>query len=320
MHEGSRRAILAAFLANLGIALSKFVVFLITGAASMLAEAIHSFADTGNQALLFLGGNRALRPATREHPFGFGRERYFWAFVVAIMLFTLGGLFALYEGITRMITPEPVSSAGWAVGTLLVAMLLEGLSFRTGRQEARKLKPDDWSWPQFIHRSKNPEVTVVLLEDTAALVGLVFALVGIALAVTTGNERFDAAGSIAIGLLLVVIAVVLATEMKSFLIGEWAGLHVEDAIRRAMESAPEVRRVIHLRTSQLGPEDVFVGAKLDIAADSIAGLAASIDAIEVRVRAAVPTARVIYIEPDLYREEAAVDDGAPRDRTGEGRA
>jgi cation diffusion facilitator family transporter len=309
MHEGSRRAIVAAFLANLGIAISKFAVFLVTGAASMLAEAIHSAADTGNQALLFLGGRRAGRPPTREHPFGFGRERYFWAFVVAIMLFSLGCLFALYEGVRRMIEPQALTSAGWALATLVVAMALEGMSFRTGLQEARKLRPPDWSWIEFVHRSKNPEVTVVLLEDTAALVGLVFALAGIVTAELTGNDRFDAAGSLAIGLLLGVIAIVLATEMKSFLIGESADVSTEDRIRDAMSTAPEVRRVIHLRTVQLGPEEIFVGAKLDIAAPSIAGLAAAIDAIEVRVRDAVPIARVIYIEPDLYRRDAVDGDG-----------
>jgi cation diffusion facilitator family transporter len=258
---------------------------------------------------MFLGGSRAQRPATSEHPFGFGRERYFWAFVVAVMLFTLGCLFALFEGIERMLSPEKVSSPGWALATLLVAMMLEGFSFRTGLREARKLRRSEWSWPQFIHHSKNPEVTVVLLEDTAALVGLVFALAGILLAWITGNDRFDAAGSIAIGLLLGVIAFVLATEMKSFLIGESAGAGQEARIRDAMCAGPEVRRVIHLRTVQLGPEEIFVGAKLDVDAPSIAALAAAIDVIEARVRAEVPTARVIYIEPDLYRDGAARSDG-----------
>lgn len=312
MHEGSRRAVFAAFAANLGIAASKLLVFFVTGAASILAEAIHSFADTANQALLFVGGRRARRAPTREHPFGFGRERYFWAFVVAVMLFTLGGLFALYEGIDRMLHPQAVSQPGWALATLVVAVVLEALSFRTGTSEANKLRTEGETWPQFIRQSKNPEITVIVLEDTAALMGLAFALVGIVLAWVTGDDRFDAGGSIAIGVLLVAVALVLAREMKSFLIGESAGAGIEQRIRQAMESSPEVRRVIHLRTVQIGPEEVFVGAKLDIRASSIRDLAEAIDRIEVRVRTAVPDATVIYIEPDLYRAPASeepVEDG-----------
>ncbi len=305
MHEGSRRAVFAAFAANLGIAASKLLVFFVTGAASMLAEAIHSFADTANQALLFLGGQRARRPPTREHPFGFGRERYFWAFVVAVMLFSVGGLFALYEGVDRMLHPQKVSQPGWALATLLVAIVLESLSFRTGTAEAAKLRTPDSTWWDFIRQSKNPEITVIVLEDTAALVGLAFALTGVVLAWVTGNDRFDAGGSIAIGALLVVVALVLAREMKSFLIGESAGAWVEQRIRDAIATSPEVRRVIHLRTVQIGPEEVFLGAKLDIDAPSIAALAEAIDRIEERVRAAVPTTTVIYIEPDLYREAGA---------------
>ncbi|MBV8951254.1 MAG: cation transporter [Actinobacteria bacterium] len=302
MHEGSRRAVFAAFAANLGIAASKLLVFFVTGAASILAEAIHSFADTVNQALLFLGGRRARRAPTREHPFGFGRERYFWAFVVAVLLFTLGGLFALYEGVDRLLHPQTVSQPGWALATLLVAVVLESYSFRTGTREAGKLRADGVTWPQFIRQSTNPEITVVVLEDTAALVGLAFALTGVLLAWVTGDDRFDAAGSVAIGLLLGAVALVLAREMKSFLIGESAGATTEQLIRDAMMSSPEVRRIIHLRTVQIGPEEVFVGAKLDIDAPSIAALAQAIDRIEERVRAAVPNATVIYIEPDLYRE------------------
>ncbi|HEX4775429.1 MAG TPA: cation diffusion facilitator family transporter [Acidimicrobiia bacterium] len=312
MHEGSRRAVVAALLANLGIAIVKFAVFLVTGAASMLAEAIHSVADTGNQGLLFLGGSRARQAPTPEHPFGFGSERYFWAFVVAVMLFTLGSLFALLEGTERMLSPQSVSSPGWALATLVVAMVLESLSFRTGMQEARKLKRPGWTWMDFIHRSTNPEVTVVLLEDSAALVGLVFAFTGIVLAWVTGNDRFDAGGSIAIGLLLGVVAVVLASEMKSLLIGESAGPNREQTIRDAMADGPEVRRVIHLRTLVLGPEELLVAAKLDIVAPSIRDLAVAIDVVEARVRRAVPTARVIYIEPDLYRDATESGDQSSR--------
>jgi cation diffusion facilitator family transporter len=309
MHEGSRRAVFAAFAANLGIAASKFLVFFVTGAASMLAEAIHSFADTANQGLLFLGARRATKTPTSEHPFGFGRERYFWAFVVAVMLFTLGCLFALFEGIDRMVQPQSVSAPVWALATLVVAVVLETFSFRTALAEAAKLRAPDTTWPEFIRQSKNPEITVIVLEDTAALLGLAFALAGILLAWITGNDRFDAAGSIAIGIVLGAVAFVLAREMKSFLIGESAGTRVEQRIRDAMNASPEVRRIIHLRTVQIGPEEVFVGVKLDIDAPSIPALAEAIDRIEERVRAAVPSATVIYIEPDLYRETGASVEG-----------
>ena len=312
MHEGSRRAVFAAFIANLGIAASKLLVFFVSGAASMLAEAIHSFADTGNQALLFLGSRRAARAPTREHPFGFGRERYFWAFVVAVMLFTLGCLFALFEGTDRMLHPQTVTSPGWALATLVVAIVLETFSFRTGIVEAEKVRTPGSSWRDFVRHSKNPEITVILLEDSAALLGLGFAVAGIVIAWVTGNDRFDAAGSLAIGVLLGMVAVVLAREMKSFLIGESAGTHVEEHIRDAMVAGPEVRRIIHLRTVQIGPEEVFVGAKLDIDAPSIPALARAIDTIEARVRAAVPSATVIYIEPDLYREAGATVEGDAR--------
>jgi cation diffusion facilitator family transporter len=221
VNEGSTRAILAAFLANLGIALVKFVAFLFTGAASMLAESIHSVADTGNQALLALGGRSGRRAPTAEHPFGFGRERYFWAFLVAVVLFTLGSLFALFEGYEKLRHPHQIESPGWAFGALLVAIALESWSLRTAVHEAGKVRAGQ-SWWAFIRRSKSPELPVVLLEDVGALLGLGCALIGVSLAVVTGQSRFDAVGSIAIGLLLGVIAVVLGTEMRSLLIGEAA--------------------------------------------------------------------------------------------------
>ena len=306
MQEGSRRAIVAAFLANLGIAIAKFVGFAITGAASLLAEALHSVADTGNQALLFLGGARARRRPTPEHPFGYGRERYFWAFVVALMLFSLGGLFAVYEGIDKLLHPHQLESVAIALAVLSVAIVLESLSFRTAFVEAAAVKGEE-SWWSFIRRSKSPELPVVLLEDTGALLGLFLALVGVTAAEVTGNSRWDALGSIGIGILLGVIAIVLATEMKSLLIGESASGHLEDAIRAAMVDGSEVQRVIHLRTLHLGPDELLVAAKLEIDAPSVADLARVIDATEARVRTAVPIARVIYVEPDVYRSDAVVD-------------
>jgi len=306
VHEGSRRAIAAAFAANLGIAVAKFAGFAVTGAASLLAEAIHSVADTGNQALLFLGGRRARQRPTAEHPFGFGQERYFWAFIVALMLFSLGGLFAVVEGIDKLLHPHELESFPIALAVLGVAVVLEALSFRTAVKQAAAERGDG-SWWRYIRRSKSPELPVVLLEDTGALLGLFLALVGVTAAEVTGNSRWDALGSIGIGILLGVIAIVLATEMKSLLIGESASGHLEDAIRAAMVDGSEVQRVIHLRTLHLGPDELLVAAKLEIDAPSVADLARVIDAAEARVRTAVPIARVIYVEPDVYRSDAVVD-------------
>ena len=306
MQEGSRKAIVAAFLANLGIAIAKFAGFAITGAASLLAEALHSVADTGNQALLFLGGRRAQRRPTPEHPFGYGRERYFWAFVVALMLFSLGALFSIVEGIDKLINPHSLESIAVALAVLGVAIVLEALSFRTAMVQAAAIKGDE-SWWHFVRRSKSPELPVVLLEDTGALLGLVLAFVGISVAEVTGNPRWDAVGSVGIGILLGVIAIVLATEMKSLLIGESAAAQTESAIRAAITDGPDVRRIIHLRTLHLGPEELLVATKVELDSPSVPDLARAIDAVEARVRAAVPIARVIYVEPDVYRSDAAVE-------------
>ncbi len=304
MHDGSRRAIAAAFGSNLAIAVAKLVGFVFTGAASMLAEAVHSAADTTNQGLLFLGGAKAGKRATTEHPFGYGRERYFWAFVVALVIFSLGSLFALFEGVEKLIHPHQLDSAGWAIAILAVAVVCEGFSLRTAVAESRSLKGDE-SWWRFIRRSKTPELPVVLLEDVGALVGLGLALVGLALAEITGNPRFDATGSVAIGLLLGVIAATLMVEMKSLLIGEAASPATVRSISQAMESSDQILRVIHLRTEHLGPEDLLVAAK--VAFDTglgVPALARAIDDVERRVRAAVPEAKLIYIEPDVARTAA----------------
>lgn len=297
--EGTRRAIIAAFLANLGIAISKFFAFVVTGSASMLAEAIHSVADTGNQGLLFLGGKRSRKAPTDEHPFGFGTERYFWAFIVALVLFTLGSLFALYEGVHKLIDPKELDSPIWAYTVLGFAIVLEGLSLRTAHGEADPSRHGR-TWWRFIRTTKSPELPVVLLEDVGALIGLMFALVGISLAEITGNPRWDAMGSIAIGLLLGVIAIVLAIEMKSLLIGEAVAPAVEAQIREAILDGDEVTRIIHLRTLHLGPDDVLLATKLEFACATIPALADAIDTVEARVRTSAPTTRLIYIEPDLY--------------------
>jgi cation diffusion facilitator family transporter len=300
MHEGSRRAIFAAFFANLGIAIAKLVAFVLTGAASMLAEAIHSLADTGNQGLLFLGGSRSKRPANELHQFGYGRERYFWAFVVALVLFSLGAVFAVYEGVNKLLHPHELEDPTVAFVVLGVAILLEAFSLRTAIRGANPERRGR-TWWQFIRTEKRPELPVVLLEDLGALLGLSFALVGISLNVITGEPAFDALGSIAIGLLLGVIAVVLAIEMKSLLMGEAASPEEQAAIRAAITSDADVLHLIHLRTLHLGPEELLVTAKVDLGARPSEEQARAIDALEARVRAAVPTARVIYVEPDEYR-------------------
>jgi cation diffusion facilitator family transporter len=302
VHEGSRKAIVAAFVANLGIAVAKFVGFLLTRSAGLLAEAGHSLADTGNQALLMFGSKRGNRPADTRHPFGYGRERYFWAFVVALVLFSMGGLFALYEGIDKLRHPHKVDNVVVAYVILGIAVALESYSLRTAVREADQVRPAGMGWWQFIRTSKSPELPVVLLEDTGAELGLTFALVGLTIAEITGNPRWDAAGSVAIGVLLVVIAVVLAVETKGLLIGESAAEPDRKAVEQALSSAPQVVSVIHSRTMHLGPDQLLVAAKIDYDHGlSMAELARAIDRTEAELRAAVPAATTVYIEPDIRR-------------------
>jgi cation diffusion facilitator family transporter len=294
----------AALLANAGIALAKFIGYLITGSSSMLAEAVHSVADTSNQGLLLLGGRTARRAATPEHPFGYGRDRYFYSFVVALLLFTLGSVFAIYEGIHKLESHEPLTSPVVAVVILVVAIALEGFSFRTAIHESRPLKGDG-TWWQFIRQSKVPELPVVLLEDLGALVGLVLALLGVGLSVLTGDPVWDAIGTICIGVLLGIIAIILIVEMKSLLIGEGAAPPVLSEIVSALESG-DVQRVIHIKTQYIGPEELLVAAKIALAPGlPLASVAAAIDEAEARVRERVPDARIIYLEPDLDRAAMA---------------
>lgn len=310
MSTGSgTKAIVAALLANLGIALAKFVAFLITRSSSMLAESAHSVADTGNQLLLLIGQRQAQRAANREHPFGYGRYRYFYAFVVALVLFSLGSLFSLYEGVAKLRHPHELNSPFVAIGVLLVAIGLESYSFRTAIVESNFVRGGR-SWWQFIRHSKAPELPVVLLEDAGALLGLVFALLGVGMTIVTGDPIWDGIGTLCIAALLGVIAVVLALETRSLLIGEVADPSVIEAICRELERAPHITRVIHLRTQHLGPEELLVAAKIEIdRACGVPEVADAIDEAERRVRAAVPIARVIYLEPDLYREPVAAPHG-----------
>lgn len=300
--SGGTRAIIAALLANLGIAATKFIAWALSGSASMLAEGVHSLADSANQILLIIGGRRSRRDATETHPFGFGRDRYVYAFVVSIILFTVGGVFSIYEGIEKLTHPHPLEMWWVPIIVLLVAIVLESFSLRTAMAESRPLKGSQ-SWVSFVRHAKAPELPVVLLEDLAALVGLVFALFGVGLTVITGNSVWDAIGTLLIGSLLIAVAVTLGIETKSLLIGEGANPADRTAITAAILDGPEVERIIHLKTLYLGPDELLVAAKLGFGADErLSTVASAIDKIETRIREAVPVARVIYLEPDVYRD------------------
>jgi cation diffusion facilitator family transporter len=310
--HGGTRAIIAALLANLGIAAAKFIAFAVTGASSMLAEAIHSVADSGNQVLLLVGGKRAQRAATPQHPFGFGRDRYVYGFLVAIVLFSVGGLFAIYEGVHKLQHPEALESPIWAIAVLLVAIALEGFSLRTALKETNAVRPPGVSYWRFIRHARAPELPVVLLEDTAALLGLVFALLGVGLATVTDNAVFDGLGTILIGVLLVAVAAILGVETKSLLLGEAATPEAQRRIAQALEAGDSGLSVIHMRTQHLGPEELLVGAKIAVRHDdTAASIARAIDQAEARIRQAVPEARVIYLEPDIRRPGAEPQPGAP---------
>ncbi|QNK81038.1 cation diffusion facilitator family transporter [Nakamurella sp. PAMC28650] len=298
--EGGNKAILAALSANVGIAVTKFVAFLLSGSSSMLAESVHSLADSGNQVLLLIGGRRAKRAATAEHPFGFGRERYVYAFMVAIILFTVGGVYSIYEGIHKLEHPEPIERAWIPIVILLISIALESFSLRTALRESAEHR-HGISILQFIRRAKAPELPVLLLEDMAALIGLVFALGGVLVAVITGDGIWDGVGTVGIGLLLVLVAIVLGVEVKSLLVGEGASGDDLAAITAAALDGDDIDRIIHMKTLYLGPEELMVGIKVAVAAtDSAREVAAAIDALEKRVRAAVPIAKVMYIEPDIF--------------------
>lgn len=287
-------------LANAGIAVAKFVAYVVTGSASMLAEAIHSVADTSNQGLLLLGGKRAKLVADDKHQFGYGRERYFWSFVVAMVLFALGGIYSIYEGIQKIRHPHELESLGWAIGVLLMSIVLEGFSFRTAIIEANKVRGGD-SWWRYIRKSRSPELPVVLLEDAGALIGLVLALTGVSLAATTGDPIWDGIGTLCIGTLLLIISIVLTVEMKSLLIGEAATRAHITAIVSATDGVGEVNRIIDIRTQHIGGEELLVAAKIEFdRALSNPELSDAIDKVEQAIRSSVPLSIQIYIEPDLY--------------------
>ena len=303
MHEGSKKAIIAAFFANLGIAISKLAGFLVTGSAGLAAESVHSFADSANQGLLLWGAKRSQQKRNEDHPFGHGRESYFWAFVVAMVLFSLGGLFALYEGFNKLQHPHETDNLVVAVVILLVAIVLESFSLRTAVRESQHFKKPTESWWRFIRDAKQPELPVVLLEDIAAEIGLIFALTGTLLGHYLHNPRWDAAGSVAIGVLLVTVAAILSIEMKSLLIGELASPDDVAKLRHALTSHSRVRRIIYLHTQHLGSDTLLVAAKAEFdPALSAVEISATIDAIEVTMRDVVPSAKIIFIEPDVFDE------------------
>ncbi|MGW6459844.1 cation diffusion facilitator family transporter [Streptomyces sp. NPDC055078] len=303
--SGGIKAIVAALVANLMIAVAKFVAFLFSGSSSMLAESVHSLADSGNQGLLLLGGRRAKREATPQHPFGYGRERYIYAFLVSIVLFSVGGMFAIYEGYEKIKDPHAIEAWYWPVGVLVFAIIAETFSFRTAIKESNEVR-GSLSWKEFVRHAKAPELPVVLLEDLGALVGLVLALVGVSLALATGDGVWDGIGTLCIGVLLILIAIVLAAETKSLLLGEAAGAEEVRRIEAAIVDDATVTRIIHMRTLHLGPEELLVAAKIAVPGDSTAtDIAGSINAAEERIREAVPIARVIYLEPDIFSASAA---------------
>ncbi|NYF08976.1 cation diffusion facilitator family transporter [Leifsonia sp. AK011] len=298
--EGGTKAVIAALLANAGIAVTKFIAFAFSGSSSMLAEGVHSLADAGNQGLLLLGGRQSRKKADKEHPFGYGRERYVYAFVVAIILFSVGGVFSIYEGIDKLQHPHELEVPWLPILVLAIAIGLESFSLRTAIRESNRSRGKK-GWIAFVRHAKQPELPVVLLEDVAALLGLAFAFVGVGLTIITGNSIWDAIGTLFIGALLVTVAIILGIETKSLLVGEGATTEDDTRIREVFNASSRVESLIHMKTLYLGPDELMVAAKVAFAPKSKLGdVALSINELESSIREAVPAARVIYIEPDVY--------------------
>lgn len=307
--EGGTKAVLAAAAANSFIAVTKFGAWLLTGASSLLAEAIHSVADTGNQVLLLVGGKQAKREATPEHPFGYGRSRYLAAFLVSIILFSLGGLFALYEAWHKYqelgsghVGESLLTSPWWWVPVVVLSLsiIAEGFSLRTALVEANRSR-GSLSLMSYVRRAKSPELPVVLLEDIAAQLGLVFALAGVTLSLVTHDLIYDVIGTALIGVLLVLVAIFLGWETRSLLLGEAALPEHQQLIEAAILGTPGIERLIEAKTMHLGPEKILLTAKISLgAASSLAEVAATINAAEDRIRQAVPEVQFSYLEPDVY--------------------
>jgi len=299
--EGSTRAIFAALAANAGIAVTKFIAAAISGSASMFAEAIHSVADTGNQILLLLGGKRAKRKATPTHPFGYGRSRYIYAFMVSIVLFSIGGMFSILEGLDKLNHPHELEQAWLPLTVLSVAIVLESFSLATALKAAKEERGRT-SLYNFIRHAKSPELPVVILEDIAALLGLVFAFAGVGLAGLTNEPIWDAIGTLAIGALLIAVAIVLGIETSSLLVGEGATDKDTQKIAKALRESEGVEDIIHMKTLYLGPDELMVAAKIAVkSTDKAKDIANAIDIAEENIRKAAPNALVIYLEPDILR-------------------
>ncbi|WP_067571252.1 cation diffusion facilitator family transporter [Nocardia acidivorans] len=304
MASGSRQAVLAAFAADVGITLAKFAGAAITGSGSMLAEAAHSLADSANQGLLLIGRKRAQQEPDQLHPFGYGRNRYFYAFVVALVIFSVGSLYSIEEGISKIRHQQELTDVGIAIAILVAAMGLESYSLLTAIRASTPMK-GRYSWWRFIRTTRNAELPVVLLEDSGALVGLALAFLGVGLTALTGNPLWDGIGTIAIGVLLGCIALVLIIEMQSLLIGEGATPEEERRIRAALVDGDQVTRVLNLKTQYLSPSDLLVAAKVAMKpGQDISAAALALDAAEARVREAIPAAGNVYLEPDPYRTAA----------------
>ncbi len=296
--NASVKSILFALLANLGIAITKTVAAIITGSGAMLAESIHSFADCFNQGLLFLGLNATKRKPDMKHPLGYGKEIFFWSFIVALILFSMGGMFSIYEGIHKLSTHEGLKSPLIAIVVLSVSMLLEGASLYGCISQINKLKGDASLWKWFKNSSQT-ELIVVLGEDVAALLGLTFALVAVVLAVITGNPIFDAIGSIGIGILLIFISMFLAVKVKSLLIGQTADAETTAQIKTILNDRPEVVEILNLITIQLGPQ-IMVAVKAKMATvDNVEQLIANINTCEVELKKAIPAVQWSFFEPDM---------------------
>ncbi|HEX2936741.1 MAG TPA: cation diffusion facilitator family transporter [Bacteroidales bacterium] len=296
--DASVKSILFALLANFGIAVTKTVAAIITGSGAMLAESIHSFADCGNQGLLFLGLRAAKKKPNASHPLGFGMEIYFWSFMVALILFSMGGLFSVYEGIHKLSTHEGLKSPIIAIVVLAVSMVLEGFSLYGCLVQVKKIRQGE-PLLKWIKNSRQSELIVVLGEDSAALLGLTFAIVSVLLAIITGNPVYDAIGSIGIGVLLVVISIFLAVKIKSLLIGQSADEKTNKEIHAFLESRPEIQKILNIITIQLGME-IMVAVKAKMAeASTIHQLIDNINTCEKDLRIKFPSVKWVFFEPDV---------------------
>jgi cation diffusion facilitator family transporter len=297
-HGSSAKAILYAFVANLGIALAKLGASIYTGSGSMLAESIHSFADCGNQVLLFLGLKQSQRPPDAAYPLGYGKITYFWSFVVALLLFSMGGLFSIYEGWHKLSAHEPLNKAWVALLVLGVSVALEFGSLLGCLREIKKLRKEK-SLSQWVKHTRNAELVVVLGEDLAALLGLIIAFVFVALAAATGNAVFDAIGSIAIGIVLVCVSVFVAVRIKGLIVGRSAEEDLQQALRAEVAANPDIEELLNAITMQLGP-DVMLALKIRMRAGlSLDAAVESINSLEKRIKTKFPEVAWCFVEPDV---------------------